>query len=72
MNNDAQRYHRHRFPSEIIRHAVWLYHRFGLSFCDVEDLLAEVSHQLSHQSGQRPLSVSASAMKPSNHGPPNF
>ncbi len=25
----------------IISHAVWLYHRFGLSFRDVEDLLAE-------------------------------
>ena len=28
-------------PSEIISHAVWLYYRFGLSFRDVEDLLAE-------------------------------
>ncbi len=34
-------YHRHRFPSEIISHAVWLYHRFCLSFREVEDLLAE-------------------------------
>ena len=31
----------YRFPSEIISHAVWLYYRFGLSFRDVEDLLAE-------------------------------
>jgi putative transposase len=31
----------HRFPSEIISHAVWLYHCFCLSFRDVEDLLAE-------------------------------
>ncbi len=30
-----------RFPPEIISHAVWLYHRFTLSFRDVEDLLAE-------------------------------
>ena len=31
----------YRFPPEIISHAVWLYYRFGLSFRDVEDLLAE-------------------------------
>ena len=31
----------HRFPPDIISHAVWLYHRFTLSFRDVEDLLAE-------------------------------
>jgi len=34
-------YKRHRFPSSIIQHAVWLYCRFTLSFRDVEDLLAE-------------------------------
>ncbi len=34
-------YQRHRFPSEIISHAVWLYHRFCLSFREVEELLAE-------------------------------
>ena len=35
------RYKGHRFPAEIIGRAVWLYHRFTLSFRDVEDLLAE-------------------------------
>ena len=30
-----------RFPQEIISHAVWLYHRFSLSYRDVEELLAE-------------------------------
>ena len=30
---------RHRFPSEVIRHAVWLYFRFSLSLRDVEELL---------------------------------
>jgi len=34
-------YRGHRFPPEIISHAVWLYHRFTLSFRDVKDLLAE-------------------------------
>ncbi len=32
---------RHRFPSEIISHAIWLYHRFSLSFREVEELLAK-------------------------------
>src|SRR6202522_4623428 len=31
----------YRFPSEIIRQAIWLYLRFTLSLRDVEDLLAE-------------------------------
>ena len=34
-------YRGHRFPPEIISRAVWLYHRFTLSFRDVEDLLSE-------------------------------
>ena len=31
------RYPGFRFPAEIIGHAVWLYHRFTLSFRDFED-----------------------------------
>lgn len=34
-------YARHRYPKEVIAYAVWLYHRFCLSYRDVEDLLAE-------------------------------
>jgi len=34
-------YKHHRFPPEIIGHAVWLYFRFALSYRDVEELLAE-------------------------------
>ena len=41
MNSHTPSYHGYRFPPEIISHAVWLYHRFCLSFRDVEDLLAE-------------------------------
>ncbi len=33
------RYKHHRFPVEIISHAVWLYFRFCLSYRDVEGLL---------------------------------
>jgi putative transposase len=32
----APTYKRHRFPPEIIAHAVWLYFRFALSYRDVE------------------------------------
>ena len=35
------KYKNHRFPVEIISHAVWLYFRFWLSFRDVEELLFE-------------------------------
>ena len=41
MHTRRSRYLRHRFPPEIISHAVWLYHKYCLSFRDVEDLLAE-------------------------------
>src|SRR5215212_4464560 len=37
---DLTSYKRHRFPPEIISHAVWLYFRFSLSYRDVEELLA--------------------------------
>ncbi len=37
----APSYKRHRFPPEIIAHAVWRYYRFALSYRDVEELLAE-------------------------------
>ena len=42
-------YKGHRFPREIISHAVWLYHRFTLSFRDVEDLLAERGITVSYE-----------------------
>ena len=32
-------YKGHRFPVEIIAHCVWLYHRFPLSFREVEELM---------------------------------
>jgi len=36
----TNKYSGYRYPAEIISHAVWLYHRFTLSFRDVEELLA--------------------------------
>src|SRR6516225_2281659 len=43
-------YRRHRFPPEIIQHAVWLYLRFTLSYRDVEELLAERGLDISYES----------------------
>ena len=43
-------YKRHRFPPDIMRYAVWLYHRFNLSHKDIEDLLAERRISVSHES----------------------
>ncbi len=37
------------FPPEIISHAVWLYHRFCMSFRDVEDLLAQRGITVSYE-----------------------
>lgn len=45
-------YRRHRFPPSIIRHAIWLYLRFTLSYRDVEDLLAERGLGTHRSSGQ--------------------
>lgn len=44
---------RHRFTPEIIRHAVWLYARFTLSYRDVEDLLAERGLDISYETVRR-------------------
>ena len=46
-------YHRHRFPAEVIQHAVWLYFRFPLSFRDVEDLLAQRGIDVSYETVRR-------------------
>ena len=40
---------RHRFPSDVIRHAVWLYFRFSLSLRDVEELLAQRGVEVSYE-----------------------
>lgn len=38
-----------RFPRSVIGYAVWAYHRFALSFRDVEDLLAERGITVSYE-----------------------
>ena len=44
---------RHRFPADVIRHAVWLYFRFTLSFRDVEELLAQRGIETSYETIRR-------------------
>src|SRR5918995_682277 len=46
-------YARHQFPAEVIRHAVWLYLRFTLSYRDVEELLAERGIETSYETVRR-------------------
>jgi putative transposase len=43
------RYARHRFPAEVISHAVWLYFRFPLSLRMVEEMLAARGIEVSHE-----------------------
>src|SRR3712207_3276123 len=50
MTPDAATYPGHRFPGEIISHAVWLYHVFSLSLRDVELILAERGITVTHES----------------------
>jgi transposase-like protein len=46
-------HYRHRFPAEVISHAVWLYHVFSLSLRDVELILAERGIVVSYETVRR-------------------
>ena len=46
-------YKRHRFPPEIIAHAVWLYFRFPLSLRLVEEMLLERGIVISYETIRR-------------------
>ena len=45
----APSYKGFRFPAEIISHCVWLYHRFPLSFREVEEMMLERGIVVSHE-----------------------
>lgn len=47
--SDLSRIKGFRFPRSVIGYAVWLYHRFALSFRDVEDLLASRGIHVSYE-----------------------
>src|ERR671912_197179 len=46
-------YKRHRFPPEVITHAVWLYFQFPLSLRLVEEMLLERGILVSYETVQR-------------------
>ena len=53
MESSTNPYAGFRYPAEIISHAVWLYHRFTLSFREMEEILVErgilVSYEIVRQ-----------------------
>ena len=49
MGVEALSYKGFRFPVEIISHCVWLYHRFPLSFREVEEMMLERGIVVSHE-----------------------
>src|ERR1700760_390090 len=53
MKSPPDPHYRHRFPAEVISHAVWLYHVFSLSLRDVELLLAERGVVVSYETVRR-------------------
>lgn len=53
MKNPAISYKRHRFPRQIIAHAVWLYFRFPLSLRLVEEMLLERGIAVSYETIRR-------------------
>ncbi|MFH9610059.1 transposase [Streptomyces sp. NPDC017448] len=46
-------YQGHRYPVEVISHWVWLYHRFPLSFREVEELMLERGVIVSYETVRR-------------------
>jgi putative transposase len=46
---NAPSYKGFRFPAEIISHCVWLYHRFSLSFREIEEMMLKRGIVVSHE-----------------------
>ncbi|MCX8954721.1 IS6 family transposase [Ruegeria sp. NA] len=53
MNSSIISYKRHRFPPDIIAHAVWLYCRFNLSLREVEEMLLQRGIDVSYETVRR-------------------
>jgi putative transposase len=49
LNADAVSYRGFRYPAEIISHCVWLYHRFPLSFREIEEMMLARGVVVSHE-----------------------
>jgi putative transposase len=69
-------YKRHRFPPEIIAHAVWLYFRFPLSLRLIEEMLIErgvvVSYETIRQWAGSSVLIMLGAFVASRHARPIF
>jgi transposase-like protein len=63
-------YKNHRFPVEIISHAVWLYFRFCLSFRDVEELLFERGVVVTYEAIRKVPQVRAAVCQSAPSPPP--
>ena len=63
-------YRRHRFPAEIIQHAIWLYLRFTLSYRDVEELLAERGLDVSYNGAALGAEIRSADRAQAAAGPP--
>ena len=53
MSTPSINYKRHRFPPQIIAHAVWLYCRFNMSLREIEELLLERGIDVSYETIRR-------------------
>ncbi|MEH0532763.1 IS6 family transposase [Streptomyces stelliscabiei] len=53
MGAVAPSYKGHRYPVEVNSHCVWLYHRFPLSFREVEELMLERGVTVSYETVRR-------------------
>ena len=53
MHEHPNPYRGHRFPRQVIAHAVRLYLRFALSYRDVEELLTERGIRVSYETIRR-------------------
>jgi putative transposase len=49
MKTEGHSYRRHGYPAQTIGQAVWLDHRFSLSFREVEDLSAKRGIVISYE-----------------------
>ena len=73
MKTQPDPHFRHRFPAEIISHAVWRFHVFNLSLRDVELILVERGVVVSYETVRRwckksPARVSPTACDAADHG----
>ncbi|MFD7608306.1 IS6 family transposase [Streptomyces mirabilis] len=53
MGSAPPSYKGHRYPVEVIAHCVWLYHRFPLSYREVEELMLERGVIVSYETVRR-------------------